>query len=109
MSTETDRNGHRKDDSAAATSEVLAALKERGHSDPDAPLDEREVGIISQTSGLSIIQVLRKRAKHRDRGYHDHDHDHDDDHEHDDDDRKRGKILLIGGADQRRDGAVGGR
>jgi gamma-glutamyltranspeptidase/glutathione hydrolase len=71
--------------------EALAnALKERGHSDPGVPLEERSVGIIAQTSGLSIIQVLG--------------HDDDDGHGH-----KHGKTMLIGGADMRRDGAIGGR
>lgn len=79
--------------------EALAAqLKERGHSNPNVPLEQRSVGIIEQTSGLSIIQVVRKsRSKH-----HDKDKDHRDTHHHH-------KTRLIGGADYRRDGTVGGR
>lgn len=100
--------------------EALAtALKERGHSDPELPLEERSVGIITQTSGLSIIQVMRKHKSH-----HGHERDHDDnddddrydddDHEHESErhhgERKRhDRTVLIGGADQRRDGTVGGR
>ncbi|KAG1663425.1 Glutathione hydrolase proenzyme [Nymphon striatum] len=43
--------------------EALAqALKELGHSDPSAPLEERSVGVIAQTSGLSIIQILRRNS-----------------------------------------------
>ncbi len=77
--------------------EALAqALKERGHSDPTVPIGERSVGIIAQTSGLSVIQILRGEG----------DDDDDDDHDDDDDDDD---VRLIGGADQRRDGAVGGR
>lgn len=67
-------------------------LKLRGHSDPNLPLDERSVGIISQTSGLSIIQVAkRKRPRHFFDFY------------------WRPKKVLIGGADKRRDRTVGGR
>jgi hypothetical protein len=59
------------------------ALKLRGHSDPTKPIEERSVGVRELTSGLSIIQVLRKSPK--------------------------GKVTLVGGADIRRDGTVGGR
>jgi gamma-glutamyltranspeptidase/glutathione hydrolase len=62
---------------------LATALKERGHSNPTVPLEERSVGIIAQTSGLSIIQVLEGN--------------------------NRNKTILVGGADQRRDGTVGGR
>jgi gamma-glutamyltranspeptidase / glutathione hydrolase len=60
--------------------EALAdALKTRGHT----------VGIIAQDSGLSIIQVTKgdKGKKHS---------------------KKHSSTILIGGADQRRDGTVGG-
>lgn len=87
--------------------EALAqTLKENGHSNPTVPIEERSVGVIAQTSGLSIIQVLRKHRGH---------------HHHDDKGKGYGRhnhnwwkhhgrsTLLVGGADQRRDGAVGGR
>ncbi len=61
---------------------LAAALVARGHSDPAMPPEERSVGIIEQTSGLAIIQVVRTSV---------------------------GETVLIGGADTRRDGAVGGR
>ena len=56
-------------------------LKRIGHSDPSAPFADRNVGIRQLTSGLSIIQV-RKNSNN--------------------------KKFLIGGADKRRDGTVGG-
>ena len=68
-------------DANALEAELIA----RGHA----------VGIITQTSGLSNIQVVNneheetKKGKHRGRRHRD--------------------TILIGGADQRRDGAVGGR
>lgn len=63
--------------------EALAeALIERGHSNPTVPPEERSVGIITQTSGLSIIQVTES---------------------------DNGNVLYVGGADKRRDGTVGGR
>ena len=63
--------------------ETLAAeLIARGHSNPAVPPQERSVGIITQASGLSIIQVGESDT---------------------------GKTIFIGGADKRRDGAVGGR
>ena len=74
------------------------ALKLIGHSDPDADLDDRSVGVITQTSGLSIIQVLRKSPKGKGHGKDDDKHS-----------KKHGKITLIGGADLRRDGTVSGR
>jgi len=74
------------------------ALRVRGHSDPQAPLESREVGIIAQTSGLSIIKVVQKRRPYYGYGYqYGHGYYH------------RPKTLLIGGADKRRDGTVGGR
>ncbi len=79
------------------------ALKLRGHSNPSVPLEQRTVGIIEQTSGLSIIQVLRKsRSSHDDEEHHGRHEDsrHKNPHH---------KTLLIGGADYRRDGTVGGR
>jgi gamma-glutamyltranspeptidase/glutathione hydrolase len=63
---------------AEALAEDLIA---RGHSNPAVPADERSVGIITQTSGLSIIQVGESDT---------------------------GERIFIGGADKRRDGAVGG-
>jgi gamma-glutamyltranspeptidase/glutathione hydrolase len=76
--------------------EALAdALKARGHSDPTVPIDERSVGIITQTSGLSIIQVVENGKEKPGKGH--------------GKGRKHKKTLLVGGADQRRDGAVGGR
>ncbi len=58
--------------------EMLAGqLLDRGHSNGGNPDSETSVGIIAQTSGLSIINV--------------------------------GARYLIGGADKRRDGTVGGR
>ena len=115
--------------------EALAtALKKRGHSDPTVPLGERSVGIITQTSGLSIIQVLRKPkghdgdedddddGKHHERDsdkddddegkHHEGDSDKDDDDEgkhHEGDSDKHAQTVLIGGADKRRDGTIGGR
>ena len=67
---------------------LAAALKNIGHSNPDVPLDERSVGIITQTSGLSIISV-QEQTKSNGSG-------------------KR-KTILVGGADKRRDGSIGGR
>ncbi len=72
---------------------LAVALRERGHSNPDVPFDDREVGIIAQTSGLSIIQVQQRKRRHY--GYYYHYY--------------RPKTVLIGGADKRRDGTVGGR
>ena len=76
------------------------ALTARGHN----------VGIIAQTSGLSIIQILRKARppKHRHEYDDDDDDDRDDRHDRDDDDKPM-RTVLVGGADQRRDGTVGGR
>lgn len=63
--------------------EALAAeLVQRGHSDPTLPVEQRSVGIIPLASGLSMIQVVDSGEKGR---------------------------RLVGGADMRRDGAVGGR
>lgn len=66
------------------------ALEDNAHS----------VRIRDLTSGLSIIQVQKKPGKHRDR------EDNDDD---ENEGKKRARTILIGGADQRRDGTVGGR
>ena len=80
--------------------EALAdALKARGHSNPYVPLEQRSVGIIAQTSGLSIIQINRESEKSSKRS----------DDEDDKDWRKQKGLLLIGGADHRRDGTVSGR
>jgi gamma-glutamyltranspeptidase/glutathione hydrolase len=76
-------------DAAALASELIA----RGHA----------VGIITQESGLSIIQVVESDTVGFSKG-------HGKGHHH-----KRGKghhhkrTILVGGADQRRDGAVGGQ
>ncbi|MCB1758936.1 MAG: gamma-glutamyltransferase [Gammaproteobacteria bacterium] len=68
------------------TQALADALVDRGHS----------VGVIAQTSGLSIIQVVESEhhgmGRKGKRGKHHHPH-----------------TLLIGGADKRRDGTVGGR
>lgn len=61
---------------------LAAALIARGHSDPQAPQQERRVGIVEQTSGLAIIRIAVA---------------------------PNGRTVLIGGADGRRDGTVGGR
>lgn len=94
--------------------EALAdELKARGHSDPSVPVEDRSVGIITQTSGLSIIQVKRKSWRPW-WGHYFHHGYHDDDDDDDDDDKgwhsgKHQKTSLVGGADQRRDGTVSGR
>lgn len=72
-------------------------LRERGHSNPSAAFEDREVGIIAQTSGLSIIKVEKRKhgyhfGYHYGYGYY-----------------FKPKTVLIGGADKRRDGTVGGR
>jgi gamma-glutamyltranspeptidase/glutathione hydrolase len=69
---------------------LQAALIERGHSNPDVPPAERQVGIIEQTSGLSIIQIEKKKQGKKRK-------------------HKNKHALLIGGADHRRDGTVAGR
>jgi gamma-glutamyltranspeptidase/glutathione hydrolase len=69
---------------------LAEALKARGHSDPNVPFDERSVGIITQESGLSIIQVTKSNKSNKNS-------------------KKHSNTVLIGGADQRRDGAVGGQ
>jgi gamma-glutamyltranspeptidase/glutathione hydrolase len=74
---------------------LAAALKERGHSDPSLPLAKRELDIIAQTSGLSIIQVKRMQDSHK--------CDVDACKE-----KKHPRTILIGGADYRREGAIGG-
>ena len=63
---------------------------------------EPDVGIIAQTSGLSIIQVVRKhKPKHHKRhGHYKHYYKHS---------KKHSRTMLVGGADKRRDGTVGGR
>jgi gamma-glutamyltranspeptidase/glutathione hydrolase len=68
-------------DAQALADELIA----RGH----------PVGIIVQTSGLSIIQVVESNSGKPRKG---HAKGHQNQH-----------TLLVGGADQRRDGAVGGR
>jgi gamma-glutamyltranspeptidase/glutathione hydrolase len=75
--------------------EALAVeLRERGHSNPSAAFEDREVGIIAQTSGLSIIKVEKRRHGYH-FGYHYGYY-------------FKPKTVLIGGADKRRDGTVGG-
>jgi len=73
------------------------ALKLRGHSDPTVPLEERSVGIISQTSGLSIIQVVQDKSKKSKKSHKSKKS------------KKSMKTTLIGGGDLRRDGTVSGR
>lgn len=83
--------------------EALAAeLKALGHSDPDVPLEERSVGIVTQTSGLSIIQIQKTDdwREHRDKYRKKHSERYC---------KKYCQKLLIGGADYRRDGTVGGQ
>ncbi len=106
--------------------EALAqSLKELGHSDPNVPIEKRSVGVIAQTSGLSIIQVVRKSRGH---GHHDENDDEEVDESTEqvlvekgaEDDyrqhkhhrrhwRKHHRTILVGGADKRRDGTIGGR
>ncbi len=74
------------------------ALIARGHSDPEAPIEERDVGIITQTSGLSIIQIERKAHGYKRGKGNKYKNKH-----------KHYKTRLIGGADKRRDGTVAGR
>ena len=80
--------------------EALAAeLIERGHS--NRPEGQTQVGIIAQTSGLSIIKVEKRKRKHKhgyNFGYH-YGYGY----------YFKPKTVLIGGADKRRDGTVGGR
>lgn len=71
------------------------ALIDRGHN----------ARVIVQTSGLSIIQVIRKPKKHhhynwKSKGY---------GHHYYYGWKHRNKTVLVGGADKRRDGTVGGR
>ncbi|OES24160.1 gamma-glutamyltransferase [Alteromonas macleodii] len=63
---------------------LAQALKEKGHSDPNVPVEQRIVLINAQTSGLGTIVIERN---------------------------KRGKRVkkLVGGADARRGGKVGGK
>lgn len=67
---------------------LLLALQERGHS----------AASITQESGLSIIQIV---TADRSKNYGQH---HSKYHS-----KKNNKTVLVGGADQRRDGTVGGR
>ncbi len=81
---------------------LAARLKMLGHSDPEADLADRQVGVIAQTSGLSIIQILRKEKVKSSKRYGDFSHFF----------KYWGKhrrTMLVGGADKRRDGTVGGR
>jgi gamma-glutamyltranspeptidase/glutathione hydrolase len=70
---------------------LAAELRARGHSDPGTQLQDRQVGIIAQASGLSIIKVERRSQNPSSEHFFEP------------------KKVLIGGADKRRDGAVGGR
>ena len=80
---------------------LATQLKELGHSDPEAALGDRNVGIRALTSGLSIIQVVRKEKVKRGKGKRHNNYwwGH----------NKHRRTSLIGGSDKRRDGAVGGR
>lgn len=69
---------------------LATRLRRIGHSNPDVPFKERVVNITTQTSGLSIIQVRNKRLNPDSSG------------------KPRFKKVLVGGADKRRDGTVGG-
>lgn len=72
----------------------------------DQALDDRghNARVITQTSGLSIIQVIRKPKRH----YYDW-HSNGYGHHHNYGWKHRRNTLLVGGADKRRDGTVGGR
>jgi len=76
------------------------ALKLRGHSNPDADLEDRSVNVRALTSGLSIIQVVQDKSKKSKKSYKS---------EKSKKSKKSMKTTLIGGADQRRDGTVSGR
>jgi gamma-glutamyltranspeptidase/glutathione hydrolase len=81
---------------------LAARLKMLGHSDPQADLADRQVGVIAQTSGLSIIQILRKEKVKSSKRYGDFRHFF----------KYWGKhrrTMLVGGSDKRRDGTVDGR
>jgi gamma-glutamyltranspeptidase/glutathione hydrolase len=67
----------------------------RGHSDPTVSPEDRSVGIITQTSGLSIIQVVESDHGGPGKGH--------------SKGRYHKDTFLVGGADKRRDGTVGGR
>jgi len=71
------------------TDAMKAALEARGHT----------VGVITQTSGLSIIHVLDKESK-KGKGHGHNDKKHG---------KKHNKTQLVGGADLRRDGTVSGK
>jgi len=71
------------------TDALKAALEARGHS----------VGVIEQTSGLSIVQVLEDKSKSKKSRK----------SKKSNKSKKRSKTSLIGGADLRRDGFVAGR
>ena len=71
------------------TDAMKAALEARGHI----------VGVIAQTSGLSIIHVLDEESK-KGKGHGDKDKKHG---------KKHNKTQLVGGADLRRDGTVSGK
>lgn len=70
--------------------QLAIGLRRLGHSNPDLPFKDRVVNIRSLTSGLSIIQVQFKRLNPASNG------------------RPKFQKVLVGGADKRRDGAVGG-
>lgn len=82
-------------------SQALAdALKERGHT----------VRTLAQGSGLSLIEVDRRRYSHRHRNGHFYDHGHHRyGHRHGRRYHHHRRNALIGGADKRRDGTVAGR
>ena len=67
---------------------VAIGLRRIGHSDPTVPFADRNVNIRALTSGLSIIQVKAKKLSSTT--------------------RPRYMRVLVGGADKRRDGTVGG-
>ena len=77
-------------DAEALADELIA----RGHSDPTVPPEDLWASS-RKTSGLSIIQVVESDHCGKGKGHRKgHRHKH---------------TILVGGADQRRDGAVGGR
>ena len=68
--------------------QLAIGLRRIGHSDPTAAFADRRVNVRTQTSGLSIIQRKTIKLSSTTRPFY--------------------KKILVGGADKRRDGTVGG-
>ena len=68
--------------------QLAIGLRRIGHSDPTVPFADRRVNVRTQTSGLSIIKIESRKVSETS--------------------RPRYRKVLIGGADKRRDGTVGG-